>query len=110
MPTETLTIEQYRQMEYKSMTEKQFQEIVRRELKAAGWLAHHNWLSIHSSDGFPDIVAVRGDRILIAELKSEKGKVSSKQEEWLRAFGQSVCIEVYVWRPSDLPTIWEVVK
>ena len=51
--------------------------------------------------GFPDLVLVHETRGLVfAELKSEKGRLSHKQQRWidlLRLAGQ----EVYVWKPSD---------
>lgn len=53
--------------------------------------------------GFPDIVAVRkrDGRCLIIELKSEKGRLSKAQDEWLLAFEQVEGVEQYVFKPSD---------
>ena len=42
---------------------------------------------------------VRGQRLIFSELKSQKGRVSPAQEEWLSRLGE-VPIEVYTWRPS----------
>ncbi len=50
--------------------------------------------------GFPDLILVRGDRLLAVELKSELGKTTPEQATWLEAFAQAG-IEAYVWRPSD---------
>lgn len=50
--------------------------------------------------GWPDLVLVRGPRLIFAELKSATGKLSPAQEEWkdtLERAGQTV----YVWRPAD---------
>jgi hypothetical protein len=60
------------------------------------------WRTAVAADGsgFPDLILVRGDRVLAVELKSELGKTSPEQEEWLAAFARAG-IEACVWRPSD---------
>lgn len=60
--------------------------------------------------GWPDLVLVKGERILFVELKAEKGKVTGLQEQVLGILGQARYIEVYVWRPSDWETILEVLS
>ena len=61
------------------------------------------WLTaLSGQSGFPDYIAARGHRLLIFELKSEKGKLSEVQEMWLHVLDQCP-IEVHTWRPSD----WE---
>jgi len=50
--------------------------------------------------GFPDLVLVRGCRLIFAELKATKGRVSPDQTEWLaRLMGAGA--ECYIWRPDD---------
>ncbi len=49
--------------------------------------------------GFPDLILVRGGRVLAVELKSELGKTSPEQDAWLAAFAQAG-VESSVWRPS----------
>lgn len=58
--------------------------------------------------GWPDLVMVKGERILFVELKAERGKVTGLQEEVLGILGQAQYVEVYVWRPSDWDLILEV--
>lgn len=55
--------------------------------------------------GFPDFIAVRAPRLVIAEFKNEKGDTSDAQDLWLRDLEGVPGIEVYVWRPRDWPTI-----
>ena len=76
------------------------------------WRYYHTWRSIHSPAGFPDCVMVRRERIVFAELKSEKGVVSSKQQEWLDALGNvgNKDVQVYLWRPDDFNRIVEVLR
>ena len=86
------------------ITEKQFESQVKDLAKLFGWKYYHTWRSIHSPAGFPDCVMVRLSRIIFAELKSEKGKVSPAQQEWLDALGNvgDKDMQVYLWRPSDI--------
>ena len=92
------------------LTEKQFEGQIRELAKIFGWLYYHTWRSTHSPAGFPDCVMVRGKRLVIAELKSEKGIVSEKQQEWLDALRQVPAVEVFLWRPDDLEEIVEALK
>lgn len=81
-----------------------------RELaEALGWLVHHETDSRRTSEGWPDLVLVRGAEIIIAELKSEKGKVTVAQGVWLDRL--AICgIETHVWRPSQMEEIAERLK
>lgn len=60
------------------------------------------WMTAVQGDGkgFPDLVLVRGDQLIFAELKSERGKLSDEQRAWLDALGQTAAT-CCVWRPSD---------
>lgn len=55
--------------------------------------------------GWPDLVLVRTGRLIFAELKAQKGKVTGLQQTVLGVLGAIPCAEVYVWRPSD----WELI-
>lgn len=72
-----------------------------------GWRVHHNYDSRKSTGaGFPDLVLVQRDqkRIIYAELKTERGRLSRQQAEWrddLLAAGQ----QWYLWRPSDFDDV-----
>jgi len=68
--------------------------------KLRGWLHYHTWRSFHSPSGFPDLILIRNRRIIVVELKSERGKLSVYQDEWLKAFKQTG-ISTFVWKPSD---------
>jgi len=83
------------------MPEKELQTIVERLLRAHGYKSYHVFDSRRSEAGWPDIVAIREGRILVIELKSEKGNVSKEQREWLDEWGKTSA-EVWVWRPADL--------
>lgn len=56
--------------------------------------------------GFPDLVLVR-DRVVFAELKAQRGRLSADQAEWLAVL-EGAGVEAYCWRPSDWPVIERV--
>ena len=79
---------------------------------ALGWLCHHTrpaWTAkgyrtpVQGDNGFVDLVLSSWRRVIFAEVKSEKGKLSEDQESWLAALGDAANeqLGVYVWRPSD---------
>ncbi len=95
------------------MTEKQWLAQVKAAAKAAGWLVYHNFDARRSDPGFPDLVMVRSgatsghERVIFAELKTEKGKVRPEQWEWIDALRDAEQ-PTYVWRPSDWSSIEKV--
>jgi hypothetical protein len=40
-------------------------------------------------------------RLVFAELKSDKGKLTAAQAAWLEVLGQVPHVEAYCWRPCD---------
>lgn len=91
-------------------SEKDLTKMVRSLLSTSGWLTVHFhdsrrqvqpgvFVGDNSAKGFPDIVALRGKRLLVAELKSQTGKLRKEQPAWLDAFSEAGA-EVYLWRPD----------
>ena len=99
------------------MTERQLSKVVVQLAEALGWrvmtISHTKaaGLRSHSGIGFPDILAIRGRRLLVAELKSDRGKLRPGQGAWLDAFAEAGG-EAYLWRPPDWTSggIEEVLK
>ena len=95
-----------------ALAEADFQRTLIEYLEWNGWKVHaerpartkDGWVTpIQGDKGFPDVIAVKGKRVLAIELKSEKAKyLTTAQWDWLEAFGKAG-VEVYAWRPSD----WE---
>ncbi|MHA7144211.1 VRR-NUC domain-containing protein [Arthrobacter sp. TmT3-37] len=96
---------------YAAITEKQLQRQVE------GVLTAYRWRWYHAPDnrpvkgrvqrikpGFPDILAVRGPRLVAIELKTEADRVAPEQREWHKDLAAAGA-EVYLWRPSDINTI-----
>lgn len=86
-------------------TEAQWQATVVEMARHYGYRVYHTFDSRRSTAGYPDLTIVGTSpkgrpRCIFAELKSERGKLSAAQEEWLDLLKQSGQ-EVYVWRPSQ---------
>lgn len=65
--------------------------------------------------GFPDLVLVRPPRIIFAELKTDTGKATQKQKEWLLALDDCACAShgltaVYLWRPAMIVDIERILR
>lgn len=84
------------------MTERDLERAVRDLAELFGWAFFHPWISIHSAHGWPDVTLCRPPRLILAELKSERGKLSLAQAEWQDLLGRCPGVEVAVWRPADL--------
>ena len=92
-------------------TEKDFRQQVIDLARILGYKTYFSWTSIHSPRGFPDLVLANPEqkRVIFAELKSDKGKITPQQEEWLgilKDCGQTV----YIWRPGDIEAIAEILR
>jgi hypothetical protein len=82
-------------------TERDFQAAVIALAKRHAWLAYHTHDSRRSEAGFPDLVLLRGDVAIVAELKrSAKERPTAAQETWLEAWRAVKRIEVRLWTPE----------
>ena len=100
------------------MLEADFQKQVVELAHLFGWKVHHTrpailpggkWATHGIDPGFPDLVMAHpAHGMIIAELKSQKGRISEAQLEWAIALRESV--RVRFWRPSDLADIIQLLK
>lgn len=72
------------------------------------WRWHHEVDSRKSKRGLPDLIAIRGSRLIFAELKSARGVLTQDQVEWIKRLTDVRGIEVYYWKPSDMDEIERV--
>lgn len=104
-----------------NLSERAFQREVLRYAKQRGWKAFHasraqyksgQWATPYGGDGkgFPDLLLLRNDRLIVAELKAQSGTLRQEQREWLNAFHSLPCAEVYVWRPADWQAILRILE
>jgi len=90
------------------ISEKDFRQQILDLAELCGWKCYFTWNSIHSPAGFPDLILVR-EKIIFAEIKSEKGKLSDAQKEWRDAL-ENTGGEYYCWKPSDWETMVGILK
>ncbi len=88
------------------ISEKMFMQQVIQIATLTGWNVFHAYDSRRCpGPGFPDLTMVHPQRgFLMAELKSERGRVTPAQQQWLDALREAGC-ETYLWRPSMLDSI-----
>lgn len=72
------------------------------------WRCYHTLRSRGSEPGFPDWTLAR-DRCVFLELKTETGKVSAAQAEWLHALN-TAGVEAYIVRPRHFDQITVVLR
>ena len=97
----------------KAWTEARLLREVRRAARRNGWADYHAAISMGAPAGFPDLVLVRPPVIIIAELKSARGRLSSSQRAWLERFQQCSVpgrIQTYIWRPNDWTDILRILS
>jgi hypothetical protein len=84
------------------MTEAELQAEVIRLCDKYRLYWHHDPDSrtVQGKKGFPDLV-ICGTQLIMAELKSQYGNVTTFQTDW-RYRLQSAGVKHVVWRPSDL--------
>ena len=83
------------------MAESDLQALVVQAAKLYGWRVYHTFDSRRSVPGFPDLVLCRPPALLMIELKSEKGKATREQIEWLTALGACRGVIADIWQPAD---------
>ena len=87
------------------MTERQFQDAVIELAKLRGWRVYHVPDSRRCEAGWPDLTLWRPPRFVLAELKTDKGRLSPIQEQTLAEL-RDCELEVYLWRPN----IWTLIE
>jgi hypothetical protein len=91
------------------VSERELQDWIVGAARLLGWRIFHarvartatGWRTAVSYDaaGFPDLCLVR-DRILFAEIKVGRNRLSSEQAAWLEAL-QEAGAEAHVWTDAD---------
>jgi hypothetical protein len=112
-PMALFTPEEHRALVASQMTEATLQTRVEALARELGWLAYHPGdnrpVTAKSGrryvqrvePGFPDLVLVRREVLLMAELKTQTGRLRPEQRRWHEAL-TAAGVTVYVWRPLDL--------
>jgi len=85
--------------------EKLFMLRVKRRAEFLGWTVFHTLDSLGTRSGEPDLRMIRPPRYVLAELKSQHGRLSPSQREIKTKLEHCPGVEMYEWRPSD----WEAI-
>ena len=93
-----------------AVTEKDFQQQVVTLARVCGWRVYYTTDSRRSPFGFPDLCMVRPPRLLYAELKTMRGRLTPQQIEWLDDLRRVTGVEVRQWKPSDWDEIVAVLE
>jgi predicted type IV restriction endonuclease len=100
----------------RAITERDWQNQIHRLAFSLGWKYYHapDNRPVHGRiqkivAGFPDLVLVKGNRLIFAELKKELGVVADAQVEWLAAL-EATGAECYIWRPSQVREVQEILS
>lgn len=99
-------------------TEAEWQAQISHLAKILGWkVLHirrsigkgHKWTTTTSIIGWPDLTLwnEKQQRIIFAELKTDKGVLTPEQTECLRSL-EAAGQETYVWRPAKLEQIRDI--
>jgi hypothetical protein len=86
------------------ISERLYQQSIVDLARILGWRTYHTFDSRRSAPGFPDLVLVKGERLVFAECKAARGKVSQAQRGWLEALSAVSSIEIYLW-VADVNTL-----
>lgn len=101
------------QQQAPKLSEEEFQQQVIDLAHYCNWTVAHfrkartlkGWVTPVQADGkgWPDLVLVRHFTIIFAELKSEKGKLTPEQQNWIDLLSNvgDKDVQVYIWRPEN---------
>jgi hypothetical protein len=95
---------------FAALTEKAFQAMVITGLRQRGWLVFVVPDMRMTTAGLPDIVAIRPGRVLLWELKTEKGRVRPEQQVVIDALPPGSTVDARIVRPSQWAEVEEVLK
>jgi len=90
----------------RAMTEKCLMQAILDAARLLGYRCYHPFDSRRSTPGFPDVVCLKDDRCVVYETKTERGKPTPAQLDWLAAFN-AAGIPAKIVRPSDLDDVLE---
>ena len=104
----------------KGLSESDFHNAVAAYAKSEGWTCFSirktgmmgsdgKWRGMADA-GFPDIVACRGKALLALELKSETGRASPEQTEWLALLAAVPGVTARLARPRDASELLKLME
>src|SRR5687768_17404949 len=97
----------------RQVSEKQFQQQIVAFARLNGWRVYHPYDSRRSAAGWPDLALARlcpsqrgvTTELLFLECKTERGRLTEAQRDWLFVLNAAPGVVARVVRPSDWPEI-----
>ena len=100
-----------RRMHSPDIPESALLRAVRQAAQDAGWITYHTYRSDHSEKGWFDLALAKPRHpLLLAELKTARGKLTVEQARWQTTVAQCTGVVVQVVRPADLPHLLALLK
>ena len=85
-----------------AMSERQLQEAIIEVAELHCWMVYYTHDSRLSKAGFPDLMMVRDGVLLALELKTESGRLTPEQTEWIDGLQAVPCVKAALVHPRDL--------
>lgn len=85
------------------MTEAQLQAKIAKRLREHGWFVTK--LIQTSTNGIPDLMAIRKGHVIFLEVKSEKGVVSELQKHVIASLQNMGVFATVVWSLEDIDVL-----
>ncbi len=96
-----------------TQTESELVGMILDRAASRGWLGYHarparvkdGWRTPgqgNGARGFPDLILARAGVVIVWEVKTARGRLTTEQTQWLDAAG-GVCV-----RPADWPRVCEI--
>ena len=92
----------------RTLSESTFLGMLKQLASVNGFLFYHTFDARRSNKGWPDCALIKpGHPLILAELKTARGKLTVEQAHWLSLLQSATGLETYLWRPGDWPAIQE---
>lgn len=105
-----MAIQSSRQLLNNAILEKDFRQTVVDIAQIRGWTIFSTWNSKHSPSGEPDLRMVRPPRVIFAELKTEKGRMTAAQDSTMALLALCPSVESFLWRPHHIQEIEAILE
>ena len=102
------------------MLEKDFATQVEHLFTLFGWRWTHfepairqsgEWATaLRGMKGLPDYIAVRDGKLIFAEIKGDRGRLTPDQTEWIERLRAVREVRTETWWPDDLQEIKELLR
>ena len=87
------------------MNEAQWRAEVIQLARYGGWACYYTHYSPFSTPGWPDLALIKPPRVVLAELKTARGKLRPEQADTAHLLERCEHAEYYLWRPADLEAV-----